>query len=422
MTQIEMALRRARHTRLQTLGLFAALGIIGGAFAVPVMAQQVLNQAPTAQPDTASTTEDTAVTIAVLANDTDPDGNALTIVGFVSPSHGTVVVNAGTSVTYTPATNYAGPDTFAYTVSDGQGGATTGTVTITVTAVNDPPVAVADAVASTAGAITIAVLANDTDVDGDTLSVTTVTQGAHGTVGVSAVGVAVYNPASGFSGVDTFTYTVSDGHGGTATASVTVTVTAVAVNHAPVAVDDSVSVKQDTSKTIAILANDSDPDGDSLSLGATTPPAHGSIIVNADQTITYTPVAGYAGSDVFTYTISDGHGANATATVTLAVTVGPVASGDKDDCKHGGWLLLGFRNQGLCVAASNHANHDDDDDDGDHRGRGHDGDDDDGDGDHRGRGHDGDDDDDDGDHRGRGRGGDDDDGRGDDDDDDDDDD
>jgi hypothetical protein len=347
---------------MRTLGLFAALGIIGGAFAVPAMAQTT-NQVPVAQADVASTAEDTAVTIAVMANDSDPDGGTLAVAGFVNAAHGTVTAAAGNSLTYTPTANFAGTDTFTYTLTDGQGGSATGTVTVTVTPVADPPTAVADAaVAAATGTTTIAVLTNDSDVDGDTLTVTAVTQGAHGTVAVVA-GSVTYTPTAGFIGTDTFTYTISDGNGGTAIGTVVVTVGG---NRPPVATNDAVNVKKDTAKTITVLGNDSDPDANPLTVTGTTSPAHGVAVVNADNTITYTPVTGYLGTDVFTYTISDG--AN-TATATVNITVkaniddNPVGNTpeDKDDCKKGGWHALEFKNQGQCVSFANHQDRDDDD-------------------------------------------------------------
>ena len=361
----QAAWQRARYARINTLGLFAALGILGGAFVVPVMAQQSTNQSPVAQPDMVTTAEETAVTIAALANDSDPDGGTLTITGFVSPTHGTVVINSGTSITYTPAANYSGTDTFAYTVSDGQGGAAVGTVIVTVTGTNDPPVAVADVATSSGSATTIALLANDTDSDGDTLSVASVTQGAHGTVGVSAGGIATYTPVAGYSGTDTFTYIVTDGHGGTATGTVTVTISAVAVNHPPVAVNhppvavnDSITVKQDTSAVVAVLANDTDADSDTLSVGTATAGAHGTVTVNANSTITFMPAAGYVGSDVFTYTVRDVAGltASGSVNVTVAAKTDNQVPDDKDFCKEALWRLLGFKNQGLCVSAANHVN------------------------------------------------------------------
>lgn len=357
---------RGRSPRTRILTAFAALGLIGGAFAVPAMAQTVTNQSPVAVADSLTTLEDTAGTVLVLANDSDPDGGTLTVTGIAGPSHGSAIINSGTSITYTPTANFNGSDSLTYTLSDGQGGVATGTVTITVTAVNDLPVAVADTATSTAGAVTIAVLANDTDAEGNTLSISAVTQGAHGNVVISGTSV-IFTPVAGFSGTDTFTYTVSDGTG-TATGTVTVTIVA-AANVAPVAVDDSVNVRKDTPKTINVLANDTDANGGALQVSTTTAPAHGSLVVNADNTITYTPAAGFTGSDTFTYTVRDSGGLTDIGTVNVTVKARLFIDidlvDDKNDCKKGGFIELGFRNQGLCVSAAIHAAHDDDDDDDD---------------------------------------------------------
>src|SRR5204862_1214162 len=136
-------------------------------------------------------------------------------------------------------------------------------------------------------------------------------------------------PAANYDGADTFSYTVSDSHGGTATAHVSVTVTA--VNDAPVAADDSATTAEDTSVTIAVLGNDSDLDGDSLSVTAASGAAHGTTAVNADGMITYTPAANYDGADSFSYTIGDGHGGTAPAIVSVTITAvndAPVAADD----------------------------------------------------------------------------------------------
>jgi len=170
------------------------------------------NGDPVAGPDDATTAEDTPVAIPVLANDTDPDDDALAVVAAGPAGNGSVAVNADGSVTYTPAANWSGEDAFEYTVDDGHGGSATGTVTVTVSPANDPPTAVADT-ATTAYGTTIAidVLANDSDIDGDGLSVAGVGPAGHGTVGVGPGGTVSYTPAAGFSGPDSFSYTVSDG-------------------------------------------------------------------------------------------------------------------------------------------------------------------------------------------------------------------
>ena len=188
-----------------------------------VITPAVVNSDPVAVDDDASGDEDTAITIDVLANDTDADGDTLSISAVGTPANGTAEVVDG-KIVYTPNDDFNGSDTFTYTVSDGAGGTDTATVSITVNPVNDAPVAVDDdASGDEDTAITIDVLANDTDVDGDTLSISAVGTPANGTAEI-VDGKIVYTPNDDFNGSDTFEYTVSDGKGGSDTAMVTVTV------------------------------------------------------------------------------------------------------------------------------------------------------------------------------------------------------
>src|SRR5947209_4450134 len=239
-------------------------------------------------------------------------------------------INPDNTVKYTPAANYNGSDSFTYTVSDGNGGTATGMVTVTVTSVNDAPVAHADsATVAEDGTVDVAVLGNDTDAEGDTLTVTAVTQGAHGSVTINPDKTVKYTPEANYNGSDSFTYNVSDGNGGTATATVTVTITA--VNDAPVANADSATVAEDGTVNVAVLGNDTDADGDTLSVTAVTQGAHGAVVINPDKTLKYPPPANYNGSDSFTYNISDGNGGTATATVTVTITAvndAPAANAD----------------------------------------------------------------------------------------------
>ncbi|WP_281685941.1 retention module-containing protein [Pseudomonas citronellolis] len=171
-------------------------------------------------------------------------------------------------------------------------------------------------------ALTIAantLLGNDSDIDGDSLSILSVQGAVNGTVKLEN-GNVVFTPAKDVNGTGSFTYTVSDGHGGTSTASVTVGINA--VNDAPVAKPDSASTQEDKPVTLNVLANDSDVDGDALSVTSASA-SNGSVTINADGTLTYTPKANFSGSDSITYTISDGHGGTASSTVALSVT--PVA-------------------------------------------------------------------------------------------------
>jgi hypothetical protein len=190
-------------------------------------------------------------------------------------------------------------------------------------ATNHDPVANDDAasVAEDSGANPIDVLSNDSDSDGDTLTITAVTQGAHGSVVNNGTNVT-YAPAPNFNGGDSFTYTIDDGHGG-APATATVSVTVTPVNDPPVATPDSYTMNQDTTLTVAApgaLANDNDIDGDPLNAVLVTSPAHGTLTpLAADGSISYTPNPGFVGTDSFTYKANDGHADSNVVTVTIHV-------------------------------------------------------------------------------------------------------
>jgi VCBS repeat-containing protein len=287
-----------------------------------------VNVPPHAVDDAYTTTEDTTLTVAapgVLGNDTDADDDPLTVSAHTNPAHGTLTINPDGSFTYTPAGNYCGPDSFTYTISDGHGGTDTATVSITVTCVNDNPVAVDDSYqAFENGSLSVAapgVLGNDSDPDGDPLTLSAHTNPAHGTLTINPDGSFTYTPATGFCGPDSFTYTISDGHGGTDTATVSISVAC--VNVPPHAVDDAYTTTEDTTLTVpapGVLANDTDADHDPLTVSAHTNPAHGTLTINPDGSFTYTPAGNYCGPDSFTYTANDGHGGTDTATASITVT------------------------------------------------------------------------------------------------------
>jgi VCBS repeat-containing protein len=434
-----------------------------------------VNATPVAADDAYGTTEDAPLVIAapgVLANDSDSDGDTLTASLLSGPAHGTLTLNADGSFVYTPNAHYSGVDSFTYRVTDGEGGSKSATVNLTVTAVADAPtLAVAPASGNEDSAVALSVGSSLVDTDGsETLTVAiggipvgatlsdgansftatagnasvdvsgwnlpglTVTPPSNSTAGftltvtatstessngdsatttadlpvtvtpvndapagsdatvvtnedtaytfsasdfgfadpsdspanalagvliaslpvagqlllsgapvavgqfVSATDIALGNltfvPAADANGTSyaSFTFQVQD-DGGTLNGGVdldptanTITIDVTPVNDAPVAGDDSYATDEDAPLTIAVpgvLANDTDIDGGTLGATKLTDPAHGTLALNPDGSFTYTPDANYSGADSFTYTVDDGNGGTATATVNLTVT--PVA-------------------------------------------------------------------------------------------------
>ena len=180
-----------------------------------------VNRPPVAQDDAATVAQNTTATIDVLGNDSDPDGNALTIVSVGAAAHGVVSI-AGSTVRYTPAAGYAGSDAFTYTVGDGAGGQASATVRVTVQRANQPPTAHDDSfTVGYSGDWPLNVLANDTDPDGDALSIVSFTQPSEAVGTVTQDGSRLVFRSSARFQRASFTYTISDGHGGMSTATVT---------------------------------------------------------------------------------------------------------------------------------------------------------------------------------------------------------
>jgi VCBS repeat-containing protein len=187
-----------------------------------------VNDAPLAADDTADTQEDAPVSIAVLENDSDSDGPALSIAAVGIPDLGTAVIS-GTSVLYTPAANLYGSDSFTYTVSDGLL-QDTALVTVAITPMNDAPLAAEDTYTTSQDTALVfpapGVLANDSDIDGDELTAVLVAQPQHGSLVLDVDGSFIYTPDAGYSGVDQFTYQVSDANTLSEVTSVNITIEA----------------------------------------------------------------------------------------------------------------------------------------------------------------------------------------------------
>ncbi|MEO1706898.1 MAG: Ig-like domain-containing protein [Pseudomonadota bacterium] len=294
-----------------------------GEITTTVFEWNVSNPGPEATDNTTGTPEDTPVTFDVLGDDTDPDGDPLTITATTQPDNGTVTINPNGTLTYTPDPNFEGTDTFTYTISDGNGGTDTATVTVNVPASPDQPIAepIMDMMNLDADPVgPIDVSGNFADPDGDPLTfsaiglppglmIDPVTGQISGTI----------DPDASQGGPYSVTVTASDPDGNLASTTFTWDVE----NPAPDAVDNVVGTPEDTPVTFDVLGNDNDPDGDPLTITGTSAPQNGVVVINPDGTLTYTPDANFTGTDTFTYTIDDGNGGTDEAMVTVNVPAEP---------------------------------------------------------------------------------------------------
>ena len=294
-----------------------------------------VNDAPVASPDAYQTDEDTPLSVdaasGVLSNDNDVDGDTLTaVLGLLTSPGGDLTLNSDGSFTFTPAQDFTGDARFQYRADDGQDQSATTDIIIGVNGQNDNPVAVDDdiqGVEEDSQDNVLDVLANDSDIETPNTGLTIVA--INGYAGQGDVNIAqdsqslLYTPASNFNGVETLTYTITDGDGGQATANVSITVDP--VNDNPTAVDDSFAVDEGQTLTVpppGVLGNDTDIDGDTLSVD-TTPisgPLRGSLTLNADGSFEYFHDGSEINIDQFAYRLLDGNGGTSSATVTINIT------------------------------------------------------------------------------------------------------
>ena len=245
-------------------------------------------------------------------------------------------LNTDGSFTYTPSGNYNGSDSFVYKVNDGTADSNLATVSLTITAVNDAPVATAEnytTAEDTALVVDAAagVLTHATDIDGDPLTAVLVSGPAHGSLSLNSDGSFTYTPSGNYNGSDSFVYKVNDGAADSNLATVSLTITA--VNDAPVASAENYTTAEDTGLVVdassGLLGHATDIDGDPLTAVLVSGPAHGSLSLNTDGSFTYTPSGNYNGSDSFVYQVNDGAADSNLATVSLTITAvndAPVAT------------------------------------------------------------------------------------------------
>jgi len=275
----------------------------------PATVSITVNSPPTANSQSVNTLQDTqgAITLTGI----DPENSLLTFTVTVGPAHGTLSGTAP-NLTYQPAAGYTGPDSFTFTVNDGQLDSTPATITIAVVAGNSPPNANSQSV-NTLQDTTVAITLTGTDPENSPLTFAVTAGPAHGTLSGTAPNLA-YQPAAGYIGPDSFTFKVNDGQLDSAPATISITV--VAGNSPPTANSQNLHVRRDTS--IAITLMGTDPENQSLSYSVSPGPSHGTLSGTPPH-LTYRPAAGYIGPDSFNFSVFDGNTWSAPGTVAISV-------------------------------------------------------------------------------------------------------
>jgi len=276
-----------------------------------------VNDAPIANPQYKTTKENKSVSATLTGSDV--DGEPLMFIICKKPEHGTLTFdsnfNTNGKLIYTPEPYFTGTDIFTFKLNDGEVDSAPAAVSVNV-APNLIPVADSHSVTTTEDTpVTISLTGSDPD--SDPLAYSTVTGPSHGRLNGTAPNLT-YTPNANFYGSDSFTFKVNDGTADSALAAVSITVSP--VNDPPVANDDTATTQEDTPiVTIDVPANDTDIDNDTLTVTAVSQGTNGSVTINPDSTLSYSPHANFYGSDTFTYTISDNKGLTDTAKVNVTV-------------------------------------------------------------------------------------------------------
>ncbi len=277
-----------------------------------------LDYAPQAVDDTAATPEDSTLVLAVLSNDRHPPGDPLRISAVTLPAQGSVTWQPGdTTISYSPETDYFGPDSFTYTAMDTAGETTQASVWLTIQPVNDPPLLTSPAAAPATQDQWFVYRATATDADNDSLALYfhSLLSWLTETGGDSVMGTPGPEDSGGVFRVSAWDGQLYD--------SLEVTVTVTAVNQPPTALDDAVTTLEDSAVVVPVLVNDSDPDSDSLRVILLGPGRQGGVVAAAgDTALRYTPPADFFGLDTVAYAVQDIYGATDTALV--LITIQPV--------------------------------------------------------------------------------------------------
>lgn len=295
-----------------------------------------VNHVPVAVDDYATTTVNKSKSINILANDSGLEDGFRRISAHTEPANGVVIINANRTVTYTPNPGFIGSDSFQYLLEDADEDYDIATVNITVTpAIDHQPIARDDfRGASKNTAVKIDVLFNDTGLEDGFAGITIISDPVNGTYSINADTV-VYTPNTDFYGVETFSYQVCDTDGDCAAANITVNVKN-GINYIPKAQDDKDSTIVNTSVTINVMKNDSGLEDGFNRIEIHQQPEFGSVTINSDRTITYTPTYMFVGTETFKYFIEDADGDYSLATVTVLVKERPnyipIANDDSRGC------------------------------------------------------------------------------------------
>jgi large repetitive protein len=276
----------------------------------------VIDNTPRSTADSYTIAEDADLSVpapGVLSNDVEPNALPMTAVLDTTTTNGILTLNANGSFDYDPASNFHGTDSFTYHATNGTFNSPVTTVTITVTPVNDAPVADGQTL-STDEDVALPVTLTGSDPDGTTPTFAVVAQPQHGTLSGTSPNLT-YTPAANYHGADSFTYKANDGTADSPIATVSLNIAP--LPDVPVANNLSVSLTGGTS--LAIVLAGSDADGDTLTYSISTGPTHGTLS-GTGANRTYTPVANYVGSDSFTYIVNDGTSDSAVGTVSITVT------------------------------------------------------------------------------------------------------
>ncbi|MHC4299583.1 MAG: Ig-like domain-containing protein [Planctomycetota bacterium] len=283
------------------------------------------NTPPLAEPISLTMQEDTTTPITLLGSDR--DGDRLSYRVLTDPAHGTLI-GTGPGLTYEPAANYSGWDSFTYAVNDGEIDSNAVTVSLMITAVDDVPTANHQSVMTKVDR-SASIKLTGSDIDSDKLSFAIVSQPEHGTLAFGSAfaddGKLVYTPEARFTGADGFAFTISDGASDSSPAKISINVTP---NHVPMAELQAVSTAEDV--PVVVTLSGSDPDGDTIVYGVVTGPAHGALSGTAPN-LTYSPNKNFSGPDSFTFKVNDGVADSALTTVSIAVSAAndrPVAASD----------------------------------------------------------------------------------------------